>query len=92
MLLAFTPPFFLVSMKEDYIRGWGHLTVRAMPQENYKLIEIDWDESLENLRKSSLVLGGIGDEDISYTRGVICSYIKVKDDKVSFNLSPYGKI
>lgn len=49
------------------------------------------DESLENLRNASLVLRGIGDEDISYTRGVICVYIKVKDDKVSFNLSLYGK-
>ena len=92
MLLAFTPPFFLVSMKKCYIRGWGHLTLRVMPQENYKLIDFDLDESLENLRKSSLVVGYLDDSEIARTRGVACAHIKVNDDKVSFGLSQYGKL
>ena len=63
-----------------------------MPQENYNLIEFNWDESLENLRKSSLVVGDFGGEEISRTRGVAYANIKVKDEKVSFGLSQYGKL
>ena len=63
-----------------------------MPQENYTLPGFNWDDSLENLRKSSLVAGDLGNEEIARTRGVVCAHIKVKDDKVSFNLSPYGKL
>ncbi|MCW4038522.1 MAG: hypothetical protein NWF13_07295 [Candidatus Bathyarchaeota archaeon] len=79
-------------MKKGYIRGWGHLTLRVMPQENYSLIDFDWDESLENLRNSSLVVGDFDDSEIAYTRGVAYARIKVKDEKVSFGLSQYGKL
>jgi hypothetical protein len=79
-------------MKKGYIRGWGHLTLRAMPQENYSLIGFDWDESLENLKKSSLVVGDLDNSEIARTRGVAYAHIKVKDDKVSFGLSQYGKL
>ena len=79
-------------MKKGYIRGWGHLTLRAMPQENYTLIGFILDESLENLRKSSLVVGDLDDSEIARTRGVACAHIKVKDEKVSFGLSQYGKL
>ncbi|MCJ7633654.1 hypothetical protein MUP77_14850 [Candidatus Bathyarchaeota archaeon] len=63
-----------------------------MPQENYRLEEFNWDENLESLSKSSLVLGDLSGEEISRTRGVLCAHIKVKDDKVAFNLSKYGKL
>lgn len=63
-----------------------------MPQENYSLIKFDWDESLENLRKSSLVVGDLDDSETARTRGVAFAHIKVKDDKVSFGLSQYGKL
>jgi hypothetical protein len=63
-----------------------------MPQENYNLIDFNWDKTLDNLRKSSLVVGDLGNEEIARTRGVVCAHIKVKDEKVSFNLSPYGKL
>jgi hypothetical protein len=79
-------------MKKGYIRGWGHLTLRVMPQENYSLIDFDWDESLENLKKSSLVMGDLDDSEIAYTRGVAYAHVKVKDEKVSFGLSQYGKV
>jgi hypothetical protein len=62
------------------------------PQENYALQGFNWDESLDNLRESSLVVGDLGNEEIARTRAVVCARIKVKDDKVSFNLSPYGKL
>jgi hypothetical protein len=63
-----------------------------MPQENYTLQGFNWDGSLDNLRKSSLIVGDLGDEEIARTRGVVCAHIKVKNEKVSFNLSPYGKL
>jgi hypothetical protein len=74
------------------MRGWGHLTVKAMPQENYNLIDFNWDRSLEKLKQSSLVVGDLSDEEIERTRGVACAHIKVKNKTVSFNLSQYGKI
>lgn len=92
MLLASPPPFFFSSMKKDYICGWGHLTLEAMPQENYTLQRFNWDKSLENLRKSSLIVGDLGDEEIGRTRGVACAHVKVKEEKVAFNLSQYGKL
>ena len=70
----------------------GILRLLEMPQENYSLVEFDWDESLENLRKSSLVVGDFGGEEISWTKGVAYADIKVKDGKVSFGLSQYGKL
>jgi hypothetical protein len=79
-------------MKKGYIRGWGHLTLRVMPQENYSLLDFDWDESLENLSKSSLVVGDLDDSEIARTKGVAFAHIKVKDEKVSFGLSQYGKL
>lgn len=70
----------------------GILRLVAMPQENYTLPGFNWDDSLENLRKSSLVVGDLSDEEIVRTRGVVCAHIKIKDEKASFNLSPYGKL
>ena len=64
----------------------------SMPQENYKLIDFDWDRTLEKLRNSRLILGDFANEGIGYTKGVVCAHVKVKSDKVSFNLSFYGKI
>jgi hypothetical protein len=63
-----------------------------MPQENYILQGFNWDDSLDKLRNSSLVLGDLSDEEITRTRGVVCAHIKVKNEKVSFNFSPYGKL
>ena len=64
----------------------------SMPQENYKLIGFQWDKTLEKLRTSEQIVGDLTDEGIDYTKRVICAHIKVKNAKVSFNLSFYGKI
>jgi len=63
-----------------------------MPQENYVLTEFNWDKSLEKLRNSSLIVGDLSDEEIERCKGKLCAYIKVKDEKVSFHLSLYGKL
>jgi len=79
-------------MKKNYICGGGHLSLIVMPQENYNLIGFNWDRSLEKLKQSSLVVGDPSDEEIARTRSVACAHIRVKNEKVTFNLSQYGKI
>jgi len=63
-----------------------------MPQENYNLIGFDWDQTLEELRKSSLIVGDLTNEGISQTKEVLCASVKIKEEKVSFSLSQYGKL
>jgi len=63
-----------------------------MAQEHYTLIGFDWDQTIEELRKSSLIVGDLTDEGISQTKEVLCASVKVKDEMVSFSLSQYGKL
>ena len=74
------------------MRGCGHLTLRAMPQENFTLINFDLDQSVESLRNSHLVIGDFGDEAIAYNKGKLCLHIKVEGEDVSFHLSLNGKL
>jgi hypothetical protein len=70
----------------------GIFRLIAMPQESYLLEGFNWDRSIEKLRQSSLVVGDLTDEEISRTKGVANAHIKVKDEKVAFGLSQYGKL
>jgi hypothetical protein len=79
-------------MKKDYICGCGHLTLRAMPQENFTLINFDLDQSVESLRNSHLVIGDFDDEAIAYNKGKLCLHIRVEGEDVSFHLSLNGKL
>jgi len=79
-------------MKKDYIRGCGHLTLRTMPQENFTLIDFNWDQSVFNLRNSSTIKGDFDNEIIAYNKGKLCLHIKVESEDVSFHLSLNGKL
>jgi hypothetical protein len=63
-----------------------------MPIEYYRLIDFDWIKTIQELRKSSLIVGDLTDEGISQTKEVLYAHVKVKGEKVSFGLSQYGKI
>jgi hypothetical protein len=91
MLLATTPPMDLVSMREDYISGCGHLSI-VMPQENFTLIDFDWDKSVDSLRNSRIINGDFDNEIIAHNKGKLCLYIKVEGEDISFHLSLNGKL
>lgn len=66
-----------------------------MPQEVYTLAEFRRDRTYEKLVdaiKRGSVSGDVSDEETARTKGVLSLYIKVNSDKVSFQISPYGKL
>jgi hypothetical protein len=79
-------------MEKYYIRGCGHITLRAMPQENFTLIDFNWDQSVNSLRHSRIIKGDFDNEIIAHNKGKLCLHIKVEGDNVSFHLSLNGKL
>ena len=63
-----------------------------MPQENFTLIDFNWDQSVNSLRDSRIITGDFDNEIIAYNKGKLCLHIKVESEDVSFHLSLNGKL
>ena len=63
-----------------------------MPQENFTLINFNWDQSVNSLRNSHIIKGDFDNEIIAYNKGKLCLHIKVEGEDVSFHLSLNGKL
>lgn len=63
-----------------------------MPQENFTLIDFNWDQSVFSLRNSSIIKGDFDNEIVAYNKGKLCLHIRVEGEDVSFHLSLNGKL
>jgi len=83
---------FWFPYKENVFLDAGILRLLEMPQDNFTLIDFDWDRSVDSLRNSRIIKGDFDNDIIAHNKGKLCLYIQVEGEDVSFHLSLNGKL